>query len=129
VNTAFVRQVLRFNVVALLVALPLAWWYGAWSSLVATAVAGGLGAANFAVGAMLVQRFLDGSAERTQALLGLMLAGKFGLLAAIAFIAVVILGLDAVGFVIGLSTTVLALIVIGFRFSMGSLAQETESEV
>ena len=60
---------------------------------------------------------------------GLALVGKFGVLILLAYVVIGIFGLDALGFVMGLSMTVLALLIVGFRFSTCFAAEEREIEV
>ncbi|HIA04265.1 MAG TPA: hypothetical protein EYN06_08450 [Myxococcales bacterium] len=128
-NSAFVRLQVRINVIALLVALPIAWWVGGEAVTVATLAGGLLGMGNFVVGAWLIQRVILGPAAQSKALFGVMLAGKFGVLVLLAFVAIYILELDAVGFALGLSTMVVALFVAGFLFSSSPEVEETESEI
>lgn len=114
----FIRFVLVANVVAVLAVLPLAWLLGGTPAMVGAAAGGALGIANFAAVAWLLGRLLKGPAARAKPAYGLLLGGKFLVLAALIFFMVRVLGLDSVGVALGYSSMVLALLAGGFRYAV-----------
>ncbi len=123
---AFIRFVLMASVAVLAATLPLSWWIGRWPVIIGTIGGYGLGIANFWGMAWLMQRLLFGPATRDKRVVGLMLAGKMGLLILIAWLAVLVIGLDVYGFVLGFSAVVVALFIGGFWVALGGM-EENES--
>lgn len=127
-STQFVRFTLMLNALAIAGTLPLAWWLGDNSSLVAALIGGILGMANFGVAAWSVSRLIAASAEGKKAMYGGLIMVKLTVLLAVVFICIHYLALEPVGFTLGYSAMVLALLVAGFVYSTRSAVEETERE-
>jgi len=127
-STDFVRFALMLNALAVAGVLPLAWWLGGNSSLIAALVGGVLGMANFGAAAWSVKRLISASAEGRQALYGLLIVAKLTVLLVVVFVCIRYLLLEPAGFSLGYSAMVLALLIAGFVYSTRSAVEETERE-
>ncbi len=115
IKSKFLASAFTTNVVLLLATLPLVWWLIGPTTAIATGAGGVLGMANLIGWSWLMHRMLDGKGPaRSKAKYGLLFIGKFGLLLLVIYIAVNKLGLSPYGFLMGLSTMVLSLVIAGF---------------
>ena len=113
-KSKFLASALTTNVVLLLAALPLVWWLIGPATALATGAGGILGIANLIGWSWLIYRILFGKGPaRSKAKYGVLFIGKFGLLLLVIYVAVNKLGLSPYGFLIGLSTMVLSLVITG----------------
>ncbi len=114
-KSKFLVSAVTTNIVLLLAALPLVWWLIGPATAMATGAGGVLGMANLLGWSWLMHRMLGGTGPaRSKAKYGLLFIGKFGLLLLVIYIAINKLGLSPYGFLIGLSTMVLSLVIAGF---------------
>ena len=128
IKSKFLVSALITNVVLLLAALPLVWWLIGPMTALATGAGGVLGMANLIGWSWLMHRMLDGKGPaRSKAKYGLLFVGKFGLLLLVIYVAVNKLGLSPYGFLIGLSTMVLSLVIAGFLQPMEEESGEADA--
>ena len=127
-KSKFLASALTTNVVLLLAALPLVWWLIGPATALATGAGGILGIANLIGWSWLIYRILVGKGPaRSKAKYGVLFIGKFGLLLLVIYIAVNKLGLSPIGFLIGLSTMVLSLVIAGFLQPMEEESGEADA--
>ena len=112
----FIRFVVAVNVGVAVLAAGVAWLLGSTALGIGAASGGALGVANFYLVAWLVRRMIR-PATGWKGIYGVMLAGKFFLLLVILWLAINVLGLDPVGFVLGYSAMVVALLIGGFAYA------------
>lgn len=126
----FVRTALITNVILVLLVAPLAWWVGQLPTMLGALVGGLVGILNLFAMSWLLTRMVDGAASTgSKPLYGAMLGGKFLAIVVVIFVAVVVLDLDALGFLMGLSTMVISLFVGGFvHATEGDVSENKESE-
>jgi hypothetical protein len=129
-KNSFVRSVLVTNVILVIMVAPVAWWIGGIPVLLGALLGGMVGMMNLYAMSWLLRRIIGSdTATESKTRYAVMLAGKFLAVLAVILIAVVVIGLDALGFLLGLSTTVVSLFVGGFAYPTGvEVSENKESE-
>lgn len=118
------------NVILVIMVAPVAWWIGGIPVLLGALLGGMVGMMNLYAMSWLLRRIIGSdTATESKTRYAVMLAGKFLAVLAVILIAVVVIGLDALGFLLGLSTTVVSLFVGGFAYPTGvEVSENKESE-
>jgi hypothetical protein len=129
-KSSFVRSALTANVILVLMVAPVAWWIGGIPVLIGALLGGMVGMMNLYAMSWLLHRIIGGDTTTGyKTRYAVMLAGKFMAVLVVILIAVVFIGLDALGFLLGLSTMVVSLFVGGFAYPAEvDVSENKESE-
>ena len=90
------------------------------------ALGGAVGTANFYALRRLIQSMVSGDSPRKQTVMVVLLMLKFGLLAALIYLAVKLLPINPVALLVGVSMVVLSIFVEGFRSMVSGTAPQSE---